>query len=244
LISHTEAIRLLEEPAAVPAELALPAEKAAPVAPTEEEIKAKAKEESDALADQVTANKKAEKNFRDEQDKLQAHVQAEKSDFDKYMHSIASTTHKESKEFDSMQTDMYTRDMGNYQKAKDDKLIAKGLTPPGSIATKDDEELSEAQKEKKFDMIKLIAANKKGIEDKDKAYWAKVNGTSGDDWARMMPEKYLSGPQYPGPGPDKPKKDGGKLVEGAPAQAEGAADAPAVTPAAPATEAAPAAPPA
>ena len=89
-----------------------------------------------------------------------------------------------------MQTEMYNRDMYTQNKAKDDKLIEKGITPPGSIATKDDEDLSEAEKVLKTDMISLIKDNKKALEEKDQAYWKKVNG-SAEDWTSEMPERFL-----------------------------------------------------
>ena len=128
--------------------------------------------------------------MRQEKEKADAKIEADKSDFDNYMHSIAATTHKDSKDFNSMHTDMYNRDMKTLNKAKDDKLIEKGITPPGSIATKDDEDLSEAEKVLKTDMISLIRDNKKALEEKDKAYWNKVNG-SAEDWTSEMPERFL-----------------------------------------------------
>lgn len=147
-----------------------------------------------------------------------------------------------------MHTEMYKRDMAVRQKAKDDALIAKGITPPDSIATKSDDDLSEAQKVEKADMIKLIETNKKRLEDKDKEYWDKVNG-DGEEWTHLMPMKFLSGPQSPAPGPDKPEPTAPatpKEGEAAAAPAEGAAVAPAApaVAAAPAAEAAPVAPPA
>jgi hypothetical protein len=196
LISHTEAIRLLEEPPAVAVAVAANPAEVAPVtlaAPTEEEFKAKAIAEAEAKEAQEAANLKASKNMNEENEKALAKIEADKSDFDKYMNSIATTTHKDSKEFDYMHTEMYKRDMDTFRKAKDDKLIEKGITPPGSIATKDDEDLSEAQKVLKAQMITLIQANKKALEDKDKAYWDKVN-SSGEEWAGEMPEKFLQGP--------------------------------------------------
>ena len=43
-----------------------------------------------------------------------------------------------------MHKEKYNRDQEATQKAKDAKLIAKGIAPPNSLVNKDDEELTEA----------------------------------------------------------------------------------------------------
>ena len=211
LVGLTSAIHLSEDPApATPADVA-----PKPPAPqTEEEKKAKIKEVESAKADQDAADKKALKAMNQEIEEVKKAEEKEKSDYDKYMNSIATTTHKESQEFDKMHNDMYTRDMNERKKAKDAKLIAQGIAPKDSLIHKNDDDLTEAEKTEKLALTAEIAANKKKIEDKKKAYWEKVN-KDGEDWTKDMPQKFLTGPPPPKPEPVVAKSADGEVKEAA-----------------------------
>ena len=230
LISFTEAIHLSEDPA--PAGDAEPKEDAkAPAPPTEDEKKEAAKKVEDAKAEQEAIDKKAAKAAKKEDEAIKAEEYKKKTDYEKELHAIASTNHKESNAFDNMHKEKYNRDEDATQKTKDDKLIAKGIAPPNSLVNKEDDDLTEAQKTDKLAMIAEIAVNKKKVEAAEKSKEEKL-ARDGEDWTMSMPNKFLDG----GPQPPKAEKMSAPVdkeeVKGALAPEAGAEPSPAAAEAA------------
>ena len=89
---------------------------------------------------------------------------------------------------------MYDRDIAHNKKTQDDALIAKGIAPADSLVHRDDDELTEEQKQQKLELKATVEANAKQVEAQKKAHEERVDKPL-EDWVAEMPEKYLTGKQ-------------------------------------------------